>query len=510
MKSGQLLERPMNKDSAGENSDAVGRCAGRVSGRWRRTALIGLVLGVIVSVGWMGLRSAGYRRLRAYEAALRTHGEKLAWAELERDKTDASTESRLNLETVSAELRTRGMNPGALDLMKFIGPGRAQVAWKMDAPPLVRGGGAMDWTEFDQTLVFAAEQIARVRKSLQDPPAFWSPPQSNFSLVIPDYVSIRVAAQWLAGDLVNHLHHRRLEPALQDLEAMAHCAQVNREEFSLVAQLVRVAVANLGLSATWEALQAPGWSEPQLERMQHAWEPLDLIGAVEKGFIGVRAQNLSVWDAARHSSGRRMRAALQLNMATNFVLRDFLGDYVLFPAYKLTSMDEDELFCLRAVQGSIEAIRGIKQGRPWKASADPLNEAVQALARMPAKEKALHHWLGALALPNFVRAVETATHTETLRELTITVIGLKRFDLQHGYLPRNLAELAPSVLNRGSYDPMSGKPLEYFVRDHGRFRLYSVGTNGTDDAGETPFWYQGRQSLWDPPDAVWPDPSDPE
>ena len=31
----------------------------------------------------------------------------------------------------------------------------------------------------------------------------------------------------------------------------------------------------IGLAATWDALQARGWSEPQLERLQQAWDSAD-------------------------------------------------------------------------------------------------------------------------------------------------------------------------------------------------------------------------------------------
>jgi len=80
----------------------------------------------------------------------------------------------------------------------------------------------------------------------------------------------------------------RLEEALQNLEALVALARMERDEYTLVAQMIRVAVAGLGLSVTWDALQAPGWTEPQLERLQRAWEPVDLVEAYKWGELSAK------------------------------------------------------------------------------------------------------------------------------------------------------------------------------------------------------------------------------
>jgi hypothetical protein len=48
-------------------------------------------------------------------------------------------------------------------------------------------------------------------------------------------------------------------------------------------------------------LQAPGWTELQLERLQKAWEPVDMVEAVEKGFLGERAGGFELFTMVRRS-----------------------------------------------------------------------------------------------------------------------------------------------------------------------------------------------------------------
>ena len=61
-----------------------------------------------------------------------------------------------------------------------------------------------------------------------------------------NFVAVRKAAQWLVGAVENDLHQGRLEEALQNLEALGALARMERDEYTLVAQMIRVAVAGLG------------------------------------------------------------------------------------------------------------------------------------------------------------------------------------------------------------------------------------------------------------------------
>ena len=48
----------------------------------------------------------------------------------------------------------------------------------------------------------------------------------------------------------------------------------DRDDMSLVSQMVRVALSGVGLAVTWEALQSPGWKENDLAALQQDWEAL--------------------------------------------------------------------------------------------------------------------------------------------------------------------------------------------------------------------------------------------
>jgi len=79
--------------------------------------------------------------------------------------------------------------------------------------------------------------------------------------------------------------------------------------------------------------------------------------------------------------------------------------------------------------------------------------------------------------------------------------------LVHGDYPETLDALVPQFMEKIPRDIIGGKPLHYRRTDNGKFLLYSVGWNETDDGGvvnlrEGSHW-TGKQWVPDPSDWVW-------
>ncbi|MCX6925294.1 MAG: hypothetical protein NT154_19100 [Verrucomicrobia bacterium] len=299
---------------------------------------------------------------------------------------------------------------------------------------------------------------------------------------------------------------------MQNLEALAALARMEREEYTLVAQMIRVAVAGLGLSATWEALQAPGWTDGQLARLQKSWEPVDLLDALETGFVGERAGGEDLFALLRSSRGLQIGRLFRNIMGggTSSLKRTFEElwmDYLYFPVYKLTSIDQDELFYLKCMQGGVRTVRLLKAHRPWLEAKPEVTKTlarIEDLARFPG---AYRYYVSLIAIPNYVRACGTATHKEIERQLTLAAIALKRFELRHGRFPPDLKALVPEFLTAVPFDNMSAKSLGYRPQVDGSYVLYSVGDDGKDDGGDPTPLPGTPTGLWGGRDSVWPSPT---
>ena len=109
-------------------------------------------------------------------------------------------------------------------------------------------------------------------------------------------------------------------------------------------------------------------------------------------------------------------------------------------------------------------------------------------------------------------ALRKAATAQTARNVIVTAIALKRYELRHHQLPDKLNQLVPDFLKSVPTDYMDGQPLGYRLNADGTFLLYSVGENGKDDGGN-PSLEKGAESSsfnWLNPDAldwVWPQPA---
>jgi hypothetical protein len=100
--------------------------------------------------------------------------------------------------------------------------------------------------------------------------------------------------------------------------------------------------------------------------------------------------------------------------------------------------------------------------------------------------------LAAFAIPNTAKAAQTLARNQTMVNEGQIVCALERYHLAHGEYPETLDALVPQFIEKIPHDIIGGQPLHYRRTDppspgsgtaSGKFLLYSVGWNETDDGG---------------------------
>jgi hypothetical protein len=118
---------------------------------------------------------------------------------------------------------------------------------------------------------------------------------------------------------------------------------------------------------------------------------------------------------------------------------------------------------------------------------------------------------------DFAETIGTAMAVEASRQIVITAIALKLYQLKQGNYPPDLHSLVPEYVATVPLDPADGKPLRYRLKADGTFLLYSIGVDGKDDNGN-PSSGNGysfappAEYYWTNPDNqdwVWPQPATP-
>jgi len=350
-----------------------------------------------------------------------------------------------------------------------------QPAWR-DEP---QSKTSLTWPELDHLMEQAGPILEQIRNLPREPLA-----NHGLSDKTPVFDLI-VLSHWLTIATVVVLHHEDRASALQNLDAVLNLAQVSREEPDLICQIGRSAVIRISVRPTWEALQYPDWKEPELCRLQAAWESVTPLSAAELGLKGDLAAG-SDWDEA----------------ARKLPPNEPLEKRISWPFYLMIDAPSDLLFCLSYRWDGLQVARALGRQEPWTVL-KPQAQLIQTRLLKMANSKS-RHWIPRENLPKSINILEDSVRNETGRQLLLTDIAIHRFRLRHnGAAPNSLMELIPDFLKQPSRDPMTGKQLLYRSGTDGSDLLYAAGEDGVDDGGDPtpidgnpPGLFNGRDMVW--------------
>ncbi|MEW6305159.1 MAG: hypothetical protein AB1705_16915 [Verrucomicrobiota bacterium] len=456
-------------------------------------------LAAIILIAIVLLLRRGDDRFERYLAGHRAKGEKFTHQELWAIQSTNGAPGTTNFLNAATAIQTGLMEPGNILTMGYSGPGTASPAWRQTQIDIGNRIVPGTWDALAGQLETNRAIFAQLRAALDNPPldtgldrrANPFGPSANF-------VSQRKAAQWLAAAALNDLHRENREAALANLHALVQLVRMHHNELTLVNHMIRVAVARIALDATWEALQAGGWTDAQLAALQRDWQSIDLLDNFERGILGERAMGMAAREELIQSNVTRRMAVLGVQPS--------MRDRLLHPLWRSTMANTDFIFYFDQLHESLEAVRRLRAGEPWPVVQQQFDAGQERLSGLQDSLKGSLYWFSGMALPNFSRAALTATRNETQRRMTVVAIALKRCQLKHGRHPAGLAALAPEFLAEIPRDPMAGAPFQYRLEKDSGFTLYSVGEDGKDDGGDATPSAPGskRFGLWECQDAVWP------
>lgn len=459
--------------------------------------MVGLVCIVAVALITAIHRNRSSSKLLQYKASLRSKGEKLTLAELDQTRSTQFNNGMRLLTNSTRLLAFGGISPGVLEPRLFVSPGRAEPGWQRRLPPAAVISGPATWEYFSEQLSTNAATLDQIRFILKNPPLDLGPITNLLFRPSYNFIALRTAAQWMIADSLDALRLNDRSRALSDIVALGDLAKINSEDYTLVAQMIRVAITGLGVACTWDALQLPGWTEAELSRIQSTWETNDLREGLERAFVGERAIG-SEFFGGGHSFSK------VFNKAQNASLSDFFSDHVALPAYRMTVAADDELFHLESMQQTLEALRGLQKDWSWVQTTAQLSRITARVNRLATAPQGFMYWFSRISIPNFSKAVVVGIRNETDRQMLLSAIAIKRFEVRNGKLPDSLSDLIPSFLSKLPKDYMAGGPLHYKAGKQG-FLLYSVGEDSQDNGGDaTSNSLTNRLGLWEGKDAVWP------
>ena len=159
-------------------------------------------------------------------------------------------------------------------------PGYVRRGSQEQYPPISQKRASTNpWQDLDTPIGQAQLALESLRQLMKNPPS-----DMGYDIVerlgtdsIPNLVSVRRTAQALHAAAIDDLHNGNLAGALENLTALSGLVRLYADAPTLVNFMIRVAITGLSVDICWDALQAKGWTEPQLAAFQQACQDDKLL-----------------------------------------------------------------------------------------------------------------------------------------------------------------------------------------------------------------------------------------
>lgn len=428
--------------------------------------------------------------LSRYKARLTSSGEELSLAKLLPVYSTEAAVIHLELSDAVAGLRWSPIAPAEIGLMMKTTNGSARAAWTQPTPGNPAKG---TWEEFAVQIAESEPALEKLRRLSAVLPAgsSYDPATVLTAKAKFDFVSRRKGVQFLAGAVVCDLHRGRLDSAISNVNTLVNLASFNDEGDLLVGRMIQVAIAGLAISATWEALQASGWTEAQLASLQSNWQRIEIARGFARTIEMERAAGILHYASLRTNSTQSGQMLGLSGPGGGKWSRMFYEDLYL-PFWAAAWSNGDELKFLETMQPLVEAARVARTNDSFHRMRVPFAEVLGPFRTNQTAFERFRLPVATTLMPNWEKASTSLLRYETQRQMALTALALKRYLLRHGRLPADLASLLKEFLPALPLDCMNGRHLRYHKVSDRRFKLWSVGENGEDDkgAGDDLVWFE--------------------
>lgn len=488
---------------------------------WKIILIILLVVGLFGAIQSLWFTAGKGDMLAALEKTrqeLRRQGFKVDLSEFN-FSTSTADQSRAAAITFHNAMSHSSQPDEPIIFLPTAGDDSALVIWRQDW--VKTGSESTDWAKVRAALsgnwFLLDEACAAV---LAGPIRFDLDAKKGSAMLLRHLGSLKNLSQSLGARTVLELHDGHPEAAWSNLLVQTRLVTAWETEPCNISYLVRFSLSRIAFETTWQALQYDRWPDEKLAALQREWSAVNFFTNLPETAAFERASAVQACEWFRQQaseSGIPFNDLLKEARASpTSAWRD--GKAVLNrKKYAVSDVFDDERSLLLYFQKRELELRAAVAAPDWRTMrglagatnpapfASPHHSQLEAMLNVRSMGLAMQFLNKSL----LARAAEAETH----RRIICTAIALERFRNEHGAYPKSLAEISENFLPLPPVDFMDDQPLRYQLAADGRFLLYSVGLDGTDDGGKmpaesqnNPFTPSGRRFGGTVPneDMVWP------
>lgn len=484
---------------------------------------LALALLVMLSAFLLTERIRGKVSLTRYKATLERNGELLTVQQVMAQRSQGSSAPR---EVLAAAERLTNLNVVLNHYppqMRGTPSGSAVVGFREDFWTENRTN--YSWAQLATEVKVHEATLKEIRLALATP-AFGSELDlsEGINLKFPHLAAAKSLSRCYAVQALLALHEGRSGDAVEPILAQIRLPSLLAEDRVLISELVRFAMANIALGTTWEAMQAEGWSDQDLLRLQIAWAGLEFLPGFTRALEGERAfiitsavatreSNQAAYDYVRSDEGGPLFPSGPDGeiswgwIADHGETYEFFRKRIYCPIWRFAWSHQDERRLLGEIQLLLTSVRVMSAARSF-AEREELLSTLQRVVTGHGFYNRLRYPQPGLIM-SLAHSIQKVARNETDRSFALCAIALKRYAQRHGRLPGALTDLVPEFLETVPVDYFDGKAMKYHLNAAGQFTLYSVGQDGKDDGGDlSPLpEVKSARNNWVRRDYVWPLPA---
>lgn len=298
-------------------------------------------------------------------------------------------------------------------------------------------------------------------------------------------------AQFLQLRSLAELQDNQSAAALEDVKLLLRLTDASRNQPFLISHLVRIAMQAIALQPIYEGLAQHRWDDAQLADLEAALAAKDYLADFHFSMRGERTCAVSAIEVMRRTREMTSSSGDGSEMVTNSLR---LSPSAFFYQNQLAFCQLYDQFVLPLANLT---------NRTVSVAAYRTGEAEM---KEQAKHWSFYKILARMTFPAVGKSVMKFALIQSQVDLARVACALERYRLAHGSYPETLDALAPQFIATLPHDLINGQPLHYRRTDDGKFVLYSVGWNETDDGGKVVFAKSGRVDT-EQGDWVWQYPA---
>jgi len=309
---------------------------------------------------------------------------------------------------------------------------------------------------------------------------------ASASTLLPCLANLKRCTQVMQLHAVAELADGQSAKALDDVKLMLYLNNSLLSSPFLISYLVRIAIVAIDLQPIWEGLAEHKWSDEQLVALDAELGKLDFLADYESVMRGERSFAIASFENQRLT--REIISGLENGSLITNKLTLMPSAYFYQNELAFAQLDQQWILPLIDTNSRIVSPAALQRA----------NDAIRAEMKhySPYKVQAL------MLFPVISSTVRKSAAIQVSIDLARVACALERYRLAHGEYPETLEALAPQFIGKLPHDIIGGQPLHYRRTDDGKFLLYSVGWNETDDGGQVVLKPDGSEDR-EKGDWVW-------